>query len=186
MLSGMKKLRTARVGDNQLICDCRLSWLAEWLRANPTLALYTRCSSPKAVKNRQIAELRPSQLECPPRGPPQSRFCPQQSDDCPPACKCSKRVVQCRSKSLNKVPERMPADTHEIILERNQITKVKDRSFISLRNVRRLDLSNNKIEKIEEEAFEGLSLLTSLVLYANKLTELPPNVFKGLRSLQLL
>lgn len=58
------RLRTLRLSDNSLICDCHLSWLARWLRRFPRLALYTRCFSPTQLKGQNVADLHDQEFKC--------------------------------------------------------------------------------------------------------------------------
>jgi len=53
-----------RIADNQLSCDCRLTWLSKWLRLHPTLGLFTRCASPTSLRGRQLTELQQSSFVC--------------------------------------------------------------------------------------------------------------------------
>ena len=58
------RLRTLRLSDNKLACDCHLTWLAAWLRRNPRLALYTRCFSPNQLKGQNVADLHDQEFKC--------------------------------------------------------------------------------------------------------------------------
>ncbi|KAI8480500.1 Slit 2 protein, partial [Branchiostoma belcheri] len=60
----MPKLRTFRIANNELICDCHLSWLAEWLRMRPRLGLFTRCAAPALLSNVHVAELQRNEFLC--------------------------------------------------------------------------------------------------------------------------
>ena len=39
-------------------------WLARWLRTNPNLGVFTKCSSPAHLKNVEIDELQDSDFTC--------------------------------------------------------------------------------------------------------------------------
>jgi len=60
----MFRLRTLRLSDNNLICDCHLAWLARWLRKAPRLGLYTRCFSPNQLKGQNVADLHDQEFKC--------------------------------------------------------------------------------------------------------------------------
>lgn len=64
MFSNMFRLRTLRLNDNLLHCDCQLSWLARYLRHSPRLAQYTRCHSPNHLKGQSIADLQDHEFKC--------------------------------------------------------------------------------------------------------------------------
>ncbi|KAK2163803.1 hypothetical protein LSH36_74g12006 [Paralvinella palmiformis] len=175
-----------RIADNELICDCHLSWLARWLMAHPTLALFTKCKYPEHLKNAEIAELRDEDFTC--TGLEQVTHQQECSMPplCPSPCLCTDNIVDCRNKGLTDIPENIPDTTLEMRFEMNQITEIKSQKFAEFKRLRRIDLSNNQISRIAPDAFAGLKSLNSLVLYGNKIIDLPPGVFKGLTSLQLL
>jgi len=64
MFENMYRLRTLRLSDNNLICDCHLAWLARWLRRVPRLGLYTRCFSPNQLKGQNVADLHDQEFKC--------------------------------------------------------------------------------------------------------------------------
>ncbi|CAG0886310.1 unnamed protein product [Cyprideis torosa] len=72
LFDSMSHLRMLRLAENQLNCDCHLSWLARWLRRNPRLALFAKCAEPLPVQGRGVAELRDSEFKCP--GEEEDRF----------------------------------------------------------------------------------------------------------------
>lgn len=57
MLNGFSHLRTLKLVDNPLSCDCHLAWLSRHLKTYPRLGQHTRCSSPIHLKDRNIADL---------------------------------------------------------------------------------------------------------------------------------
>ncbi|XP_013386131.1 slit homolog 2 protein isoform X2 [Lingula anatina] len=183
----MKKLRVGRLADNFLVCDCHLAWLANWLRWNPRLALFTRCHSPQHLKNKEIDELQASDFKCNGMEISLTRTCQLPEDSvCPDQCVCTESIVDCRNKGLKQIPNNIPEHVTELRLEHNHITGIPSRAFVDFKKLRRIDLSNNQISQLAEDAFTGLKSLNSLVLYGNKISDLPPGVFKGLTSLQLL
>ena len=58
------RLRTLRLSDNNFNCDCRLAWLAKWLRRFPRLGQYTRCSQPSNLKGQNVADLHEQEFKC--------------------------------------------------------------------------------------------------------------------------
>lgn len=57
MLNGLSHLRTLKLADNALACDCHLAWLSRHLRTYPRLGQHTRCASPAHLKDRNLADL---------------------------------------------------------------------------------------------------------------------------------
>ncbi|CAH1374282.1 unnamed protein product [Tenebrio molitor] len=186
MFSNMFRLRTLRLSDNLLHCDCQLSWLARYLRHSPRLAQYTRCHSPNHLKGQNIADLQDQEFKC--SGLAERAINGEciSEPQCPHPCRCGDGIVDCREKGLSKVPDHLPEGTTELRLEQNEIVELPTKVFAAHKRLRRIDLSNNKISKIASDAFQGLKALTSLVLYGNKIKDLPSGVFQGLVSLQLL
>jgi hypothetical protein len=115
----------SRIGDNQLFCDCHLSWLAGWLRTHPTLALFTKCAGPPALRNAEIAELEEADFRCDQDvaaaspmladaayvSPSQDCVIPQV---CPNQCVCTDTIVDCRNKGLTEIPPNIPDGTTEL------------------------------------------------------------------------
>lgn len=88
---------------------------------------------------------------------------------CPAGCSCDGTIVDCGGRGLTEVPKDVPMYTTDLLLNDNEIIKVKsDGLFGRLPNLMKLDLRRNKINGIEQNAFEG----------AEKLTELFVKIFK--------
>ena len=49
---------------NPFHCDCRISWIADWLSANPVETSGARCEGPKKMHKRKLVSLREEQLKC--------------------------------------------------------------------------------------------------------------------------
>ncbi|GAV01741.1 hypothetical protein RvY_12401 [Ramazzottius varieornatus] len=209
MFSDMKNLRILRISENRLSCDCNLQWLAGWLRRNPRLALFTKCSTPRSLRQRNIAELESNELKCANNGHTglslqlaslQNYFvataaaqrsngpsCNANEPDCPDLCRCTQDgLVDCRDRGLLTIPSNIPADVTELRLEQNLISHIPSQAFSPYKYLKKIDVSNNKIAEIAPDAFTGLEALTSLVLYGNLIQDVTPALFRGLRSLQLL
>ncbi|XP_066141931.1 protein slit isoform X1 [Euwallacea fornicatus] len=186
MFGNMFRLRTLRLADNLLHCDCNLSWLGRFLKHSPRLAQYTRCHSPSQLKGQNVAEVQDHEFKCSGLAERANSGECVSEPQCPHPCRCADGIVDCREKGLIQVPDHMPETTTEIRLEQNQITHIPNKAFSMYKRLRRIDLSNNKITKIAPDAFQGLKGLTSLVLYGNKIKDLSSGVFQGLTSLQLL
>nr|AVK72278.1 slit [Xenoturbella bocki] len=180
----MHRLETLRLASNNFACDCHLSWMARWLRVRPRLGLFTRCSNPTAVRNRNVAELNDSDFEC--TGEEDHDESCRVVRLCPEGCTCLRTVVDCRGRGLHEIPYNIGEETTELRLEQNFITMIPGGIFSRFKRLRRIDMSNNQISEIDADAFIGLKSLTSLVIYGNRIASLPPGVFSGLTSLELL
>lgn len=64
VFAGLTRLRTLRLSENLLACDCHLSWLSRFLRGAPRLAPYTRCQSPSHLKGQNVANLHVQEFKC--------------------------------------------------------------------------------------------------------------------------
>ena len=73
-----------------------------------------------------------------------------------------------------------------LIVHHNTITHLKPDQFISLQNLKILDLSYNRIQYMEPTVFKGLLNLTALWLEGNKITDLKFNQFAFLPKLKSL
>ncbi|GBP69409.1 Protein slit [Eumeta japonica] len=180
------RLRTLRLSDNPIVCDCRVSRLVSALKSSAVVGLGARCQAPLALRGNLMAELEPHELICNGPAPASGGECTAEPR-CPVPCRCTPEgTVDCREKALTDLPASIPHKATEIRLEQNEITEIGAGAFAAQKRVARIDLSNNKIIKMAADAFTGLAHLTSLVLYGNKIKDLPSGIFHGLTSLQLL
>lgn len=136
MFSNMFRLRTLRLSDNNLICDCQLSWLARFLRHSPRLNHATRCFSPNHLKGQNVADLHDQEFKCSGQYTRCTAVCTRKriycllSDtglversnggecinepQCPHPCRCADGIVDCREKALTKVPDHLPDGITEL------------------------------------------------------------------------
>ncbi|CAF1204795.1 unnamed protein product [Adineta steineri] len=178
-------LRVLRLHENQFICDCRLLWLAKYLKIHSFLGINTQCQETDTRNFKDIISLINDEKRC-------STI---DTDDmeltcnifvCPYPCICFNGVVDCKDKDLTEIPRNIPDTTIELRLEKNRITEIPPKAFIHLKKLRRLDMSNNLISTIYSNSLTGLKSLNSLILYRNNLKMLPSEVFNELNALQLL
>lgn len=64
LFQDLYRLRTLRILENNFKCDCRLAWLAKWLRKFPKLGQYTKCASPSHLKGQSVADLHEQEFKC--------------------------------------------------------------------------------------------------------------------------
>lgn len=82
---------------------------------------------------------------------------------CPSGCSCDGTRVDCSQRGLKEIPKDIPLYTTELILNDNEIGKIKsDGLFGRLPNLIKLDLRRNQVTGIEDNAFEGASKLAEL------------------------
>ncbi|XP_073402612.1 adhesion G protein-coupled receptor A1 isoform X2 [Dendrobates tinctorius] len=125
-----------------------------------------------------------------------SRICPDLiTDSCLCTVERSKGLgrqklikVVCNGGELAETiqPALLPNKTVALILSNNKISLVKNRSFLGLNSLEKLDLRNNLISTIEPGAFYGLSELRRLDLSNNRIGCLSYEMFIGLSSLHKL
>ncbi|XP_064614180.1 toll-like receptor 4 [Liolophura sinensis] len=100
------------------------------------------------------------------------------------------RFLDCRNRGLREIPihEFHFGDILGIDISHNNITILKNLTFINVTGLLTLDLSHNAISRLESDAFVGLNRLTSLNLSDNPFvlspTVLTPELFQPLISLQ--
>jgi len=95
-------------------------------------------------------------------------------------------IVNCSNTNQSRVPNDIPRNTTELILNNNEITILHNDSFQQLENLKRLSIKSNSIHTIEVGAFRKLFRLWYLTLYHNRITLLPDHVFSPLASLYFL
>ncbi|KAM9753578.1 leucine-rich repeat-containing protein 17-like isoform 1-T4 [Menidia menidia] len=94
--------------------------------------------------------------------------------NCSESMESGKAFVDCQGRGLTHIPSskiwsRVPK---HLLLAKNQIRVLRDRSFPGYERLRSLDLQQNQISLVEEEAFLGLTQLTTLLLQHNRLRTL--------------
>ena len=157
---------------NPLICDCVMS---DFMQNN--FLLYDiheqvsswQCVWPHELKQKPIQEVRENQW-----------MHKEEPENCPAKCVCRKRcsdesiVVNCKGKSLAKVPSSIPQGLLELDLRNNEITDIPPYQY--LLNVTVLKLSNNKIEELQGSTLKKLKHIETLLIDSNQLTSLPREI----------
>ncbi|XP_076457608.1 toll-like receptor 4 [Babylonia areolata] len=110
---------------------------------------------------------------------------PDLKHDLPPGL-----LVNCSSRGYFTIPWDLPPNTTTLLLASNRLRTVPDDAFLSLQDLRQLDLSDNHISSLQQYAFRGLSGLTTLSLWDNSLKlcphTYPSRLFEPLVSLHTL
>ncbi|XP_053560667.1 leucine-rich repeat neuronal protein 2 [Bombina bombina] len=118
---------------------------------------------------------------------------------CPEQCVCQIRpwytprsayreanTVDCNDLFATSVPSSLPAGTHTLLLQSNNIAHLEQQELGYLENLTELDLSQNSFTNIQDFNARQLPHLVSLHLEENQLEYLPDHSFSGLESLEEL
>ena len=109
---------------------------------------------------------------------------------CPRDCFCEphSKNVHCTNKGLHYIPERIPRDTVELILNQNSFLNpdLSSRNFTNLKKLKKLFLSRCSIETVAADSFSTLIELEWLDISYNRITFLTDYTFRGLNSLKHL
>ncbi|XP_078658326.1 uncharacterized protein LOC144903784 [Branchiostoma floridae x Branchiostoma belcheri] len=101
-------------------------------------------------------------------------------------CRCSSSTCDCQSRGLTSVPQDLPTNTTELLLQSNQITTLSQSNFSRYGSLEILELGSNRISTINDQTFYPLSNLSSLNLAFNRIPILTPGTFTGLGNLEIL
>uniref|UniRef100_A0A8C9VXW5 Slit homolog 1 protein n=1 Tax=Scleropages formosus TaxID=113540 RepID=A0A8C9VXW5_SCLFO len=167
---------------NSFHCDCRLSWLGEWLRSRKIVTGNPRCQRPAFLKEIPLQDVALPDFRCE-EGQEEANCMPR--PQCPSECTCLDTVVRCSNKHLRGLPRGVPRNVTELYLDGNQFNMVP-KELSSFKHLQLVDLSNNKISSLSNSSFANMSQLTTLILSYNSLRCIPALAFAGLRSLRLL
>ncbi|XP_076112040.1 uncharacterized protein LOC143080200 [Mytilus galloprovincialis] len=89
---------------------------------------------------------------------------------------------------LSQIPKNLPPSLQKLYLNGNQVSTLKDNSFMKLSKLQLLYLGGNKIHQLQQNAFYGLTSLKKIHLVDNKIHTLPGRLFEPfvvLESLEL-
>ena len=107
---------------------------------------------------------------------------------CPEKCECDTAgySIICSSKSLTAVPSIHLRNVQALWLSDNNITLLEKDSFVSMTELKLLDVTECELRTIELGAFNGLTELTALFMWNNKISEIMPGSFEKMSSLEYL
>lgn len=161
------RVRVLRMEGNPWACDCRLSWMANWItRPGSKLMDEPVCASPDHLRNQTIRSLNLTDYQ---RWP----------DDCPDACECICQEdgdlvyteVRCIRSGLEDVPKVMPFNVRSVDLRGNAIRSFDSKNVLKFEHLERINLEHNNIEEVKLGVISPK--LTSLKLAFNRLRTFP-------------
>ncbi|XP_051979759.1 slit homolog 1 protein-like isoform X2 [Xyrauchen texanus] len=180
----LPNLSTLNLLANPFNCDCRLSWLGEWLRSRQIVTGNPRCQNPTFLREIPLLDVAKPDFLCDKVILEEDKICVPKPE-CPEECTCLDTVVRCSNKHLFSLPQGIPHNVTELYLDGNQFVAVPS-ELSTLKYLQLVDLSNNKISSLSNSSFANMSQLTTLILSYNALRCIPPLAFGGLSSLRLL
>ena len=105
---------------------------------------------------------------------------------CPLTCQCdgsyTSTVVSCVNSYLSDVPQ-LPVSVWKILINENNITRLRADTFSELRKLRTIRIFENNIHSIDEEAFKGFS---SLDMFEESLSSFEKGIFRFFTNLMKL
>uniref|UniRef100_A0A8C2AC26 Slit homolog 1b (Drosophila) n=1 Tax=Cyprinus carpio TaxID=7962 RepID=A0A8C2AC26_CYPCA len=154
----LPNLSTLNLLANPFSCDCRLSWLGEWLRSRQIVTGNPRCQNPAFLREIPLQDVAKPDFLC------------DKEDDvscvpkpaCPEQCTCLDTVVRCSNKHLLALPRGVPHNVTELYLDGNLFVAVP-KELSAFRQLQLVDLSNNKISFLSNSSFANMSQLTTLI-----------------------
>ncbi|KAM9496437.1 leucine-rich repeat-containing protein 17 isoform 1-T4 [Clarias gariepinus] len=187
MFIPMPRLKYLRLHDNPWTCNCELDSLVRFLQvpSNRYMGNYAKCAEPTRLWRQQLKTLDPKLL-CSPQIQAQvhrlhsdtTLLC--QTQDFP------RPLLDCRSRGLKAVPPDIPENTAKIDLAFNNITQLRPKQFVTIKDLKLLNLSSNSLEHIDTAAFAGLLHLRELDLTNNSLHYFNYGVLEDLYYLRTL
>ncbi|XP_017340089.1 leucine-rich repeat-containing protein 17 [Ictalurus punctatus] len=189
MFIPMPRLRYLRLHDNPWTCNCQLDSLVHFLQvpSNRYMGNFAKCAEPTRFWGQQLKTLDPKLLCMPPM---QSQVhLPRLHSDTALLCHIRdfpKPLLDCRSRGLNAVPPDIPENTVKMDLAFNNITQLRPKEFVTIKDLKLLNLSCNSLERIDTAAFSGLLHLRELDLSNNSLHYFNYGVLEDLYYLRTL
>uniref|UniRef100_A0A673GTR6 Slit homolog 1 protein-like n=1 Tax=Sinocyclocheilus rhinocerous TaxID=307959 RepID=A0A673GTR6_9TELE len=180
----LPNLSTLNLLANPFNCDCRLSWLGEWLRSRQIVTGNPRCQNPAFLREIPLQDVAKPDFLCD-KGLVEDDVSCVPKPVCPEQCTCLDTVVRCSNKHLLALPRGVPRNVTELYLDGNLFVAVP-KELSAFKQLQLVDLSNNKISSLSNSSFANMTQLTTLILSYNALSCIPALVFGGLSSLRLL
>ncbi|KAI4879038.1 hypothetical protein NFI96_003882 [Prochilodus magdalenae] len=107
---------------------------------------------------------------------------------CPKNCTCNmpEFTIFCIQRRSPSMPLKLPPSIQNLYVFQNGITSLQHQDFVSLAELRMLDLSQNQLKEIPDGVFRSLTSLHNLDLSSNYITHLSKDSFAGLENLERL
>ncbi|XP_026870078.2 leucine-rich repeat-containing protein 17 [Electrophorus electricus] len=194
MLIPMVRLSHLRLHDNPWRCSCQLDSLVRFLQvpSNRHMGNFAKCAEPTHLWGQHLKQL-DATLLCSPE------FQPVALPSRPPGIQkhldatllCHtyvfpKPLLECKSRGLKTIPADIPASIVKMDLSFNNITHLRPKEFVAVKDLKLLNLSSNGLERIDTDAFAGLLYLRELDLSNNNLRYFSYGVLEDLYYLRIL
>ncbi|PRD31820.1 UNVERIFIED_CONTAM: sli [Trichonephila clavipes] len=168
------KLKSLWMADNPWSCDCRLSWILEWLKVKGSdLEDEPTCQSPSHLQGTAIRLLNQTDLKL-------------WQDNCPQVCTCNcvtngtitYTIIDCSNKTLNKIPAEFPVNAKEIDLHDNNIISLDGFRADHLLDLHILNIENNNLSMADTDLPPSIKVLK---LAGNDLSRFPMKKWNSTR-----
>ncbi|KAI4897852.1 hypothetical protein NFI96_027498 [Prochilodus magdalenae] len=194
MLIPMPQLTYLRLHDNPWKCNCQLDGLVRFLQvpSNRYMANFAKCVEPTGLRGQKLKALDAKYLCSPPVEAQELLPRPpgiQKHPDATSLCHTyvfPKPLLDCKNRGLKTIPLDIPASIVKIDLSFNNITQLRSKEFVGVKDLKLLNLSSNGLERIDTAAFAGLLYLRELDLSNNSLHNFNYGVLEDLYYVQTL
>ncbi|XP_042605290.1 slit homolog 1 protein-like isoform X2 [Cyprinus carpio] len=156
----LPNLSTLNLLANPFNCDCRLSWLGEWLRSRQIVTGNPRCQNPAFLREIPLQDVAKPDFLCD-KGLVEDDVSCVPKPVCPEQCTCLDTVVRCSNKHLLALPRGVPRNVTELYLDGNLFVAVP-KELSAFKQLQLVDLSNNKISSLSNSSFANMTQLTTL------------------------
>ncbi|KAL6473627.1 hypothetical protein MHYP_G00171880 [Metynnis hypsauchen] len=194
MLIPMPQLTYLRLHDNPWKCSCQLDSLVRFLQvpSNRYVGNFAKCAEPTGLRGQKLKALDAKLLCSSPMEAQELHPRPpgiQKHPDATSLCHTyvfPKPLLDCRGRGLKTIPTDIPASIVKIDLSFNNITQLRPKEFVGVKDLKLLNLSSNGLERIDTAAFASLLYLRDLDLSNNSLHYFDYGVLEDLYYLRTL
>ncbi|KAI2642989.1 hypothetical protein H4Q32_028902 [Labeo rohita] len=163
----LPNLSTLNLLANPFNCDCRLSWLGEWLRSRQIVTGNPRCQNPAFLREIPLQDVAKPDFVCDKALIEDDVSCVPKPA-CPEQCTCLDTVVRCSNKHLFGLPRGVPHNVTELYLDGNLFVAVP-KELSAFRQLQLVSLHGNNISELHQEVFRDAASLSHLAIGANPL-----------------
>ncbi|XP_066525192.1 leucine-rich repeat-containing protein 17 [Hoplias malabaricus] len=194
MFIPMPRLTHLRIHDNPWKCNCQLDSLVRFLQvpSNRNMGTFAKCTEPSGLWGQKLKNIDADLLCSPIEEVPESHPRPpgiQKHPDATSLCHTyvfPKPLLDCRGRGLRTIPTDISASFVKIDLSFNNITHLRPKEFVAIKDLKFLNLSSNGLERIDTAAFAGLLHLQELDLSNNSMHNFNYGILEDLYYLRTL